>query len=587
VGTADGTYVNGVTLGSAGTAADGDPAAGFDGTDDHVDVGDVFDFPGTAPFSAEFWIRIPDTAVEGWQAPVSTGTLSAPRQGWQFWLAHDTSPFGIANVHTIGLQRWRDGTHDPSTSTTQLAAGVWYHIAGTYDGATIRLYVNGHLEHSRSSTLALLPDAAPLRFGGVDAGFLQGDLDEVAIYDHALDPDRVRAHARRGDAYRALVLGDRPGGYWRLGETGGSTAADELGGAGGTYQGGVTSGALGRTRDGDRAAVFDGTGAGVTLGDRFDFPATAAFSVEAWVRPADVASDFGRLVAKESDVDPRQGWKLMLQQGTNRVLAERWHDDVNDTAQSTTALRPHVWYHVAATYDGALLRLYVDGTLEATAASTRPLLDLAEPLRLGSRAGLYNHFHGTLDDVAVYPHVLSAAQIQAHHAAGGSTCGLPGTFAATADRDSTLDESTPATNPPPADLLVRSAAGADQRALVHAPLPHRPAGCDVTAAALRLTAASSTAGRTLEAAQVAADWTETGVTWAGQPPVTGTAATATSGPTVLFDVARAVRDQYAGVNHGFLVRDAAEDDPAGPQQVFLSREAAGPADRPQLTVTLG
>src|SRR5947208_2141916 len=69
-------------------------------------------------------------------------------------------------------------------------------------------------------------------------------------------------------------------------------------------------------------------------------------------------------------------------------------------------------------------------------------------------------------------------------------------------------------------------------------LPATPANCTVTAATLQLTVSSGTSGRTLQAFQAAATWTETGVTWNTQPATTGSAATtasATSG-TLSFSV---------------------------------------------------
>ncbi|MDP9428299.1 MAG: DNRLRE domain-containing protein [Actinomycetota bacterium] len=65
----------------------------------------------------------------------------------------------------------------------------------------------------------------------------------------------------------------------------------------------------------------------------------------------------------------------------------------------------------------------------------------------------------------------------------------------------------------------------------------------------------------------------------GEPAgTTGTPATASSATGwVEFDTTTIVQAQYAGTNHGFLIRDGAEDDASAQQHVYSSRE--GPTRR--------
>ena len=116
-------------------------------------------------------------------------------------------------------------------------------------------------------------------------------------------------------------------------------------------------------------------------------------------------------------------------------------------------------------------------------------------------------------------------------------------------------------------------------------LPTIPAGCDVVTATLRLYASSYKDGRTLQAVPLATAWTENLVTWGNQPATSGTAATTTSG----FDyrewtVTSQVQAMYTpGANHGFLIRDASEND-GGFDQAFHSREK-GTDNPPQLVIS--
>jgi hypothetical protein len=126
------------------------------------------------------------------------------------------------------------------------------------------------------------------------------------------------------------------------------------------------------------------------------------------------------------------------------------------------------------------------------------------------------------------------------------------------------------------------------RALVRFSLPPVPAGCSVTSATLRLHASAvSATERTLEALQVADDWSEGAVNWSNQPTTIGGAALTASGTGAGYrewNVSSQLRSMYAGSNNGFLIRDAGENY-GGAEQQFHSREHA--ANRPELVVRFG
>jgi hypothetical protein len=164
-------------------------------------------------------------------------------------------------------------------------------------------------------------------------------------------------------------------------------------------------------------------------------------------------------------------------------------------------------------------------------------------------------------------------------------CGPPVTVFAEAD--SWLDQNSASNNFGSDSILkVQSKGPGDNlRALVRFMLPESiPQGCAIQAARLRLYTASGTNGRTLQALQVAAGWTENSVTWSNQPQTTGAAATTRSGNGYReWNVATQLQLMYsAGVNHGFLIRDASEG-ASGSEQQFHSREKG--ESPPMLVIT--
>src|SRR5207247_6816835 len=78
----------------------------------------------------------------------------------------------------------------------------------------------------------------------------------------------------------------------------------------------------------------------------------------------------------------------------------------------TTALTANTWSHLAATYDGATIRLYVNGVQVASRAQTGAIATSTNPLQIGGDSLYGQYFAGRIDEVRLYNRALSAAQIQ-------------------------------------------------------------------------------------------------------------------------------------------------------------------------------
>ncbi len=78
----------------------------------------------------------------------------------------------------------------------------------------------------------------------------------------------------------------------------------------------------------------------------------------------------------------------------------------------TAALPTGAWTHLAATYDGTTLRLYVNGAQVAQLAVAGSIPTSNSPLRIGGNAIWGEWFNGLIDEVRVYNRALSAAEIQ-------------------------------------------------------------------------------------------------------------------------------------------------------------------------------
>jgi glucose/arabinose dehydrogenase/PKD repeat protein len=223
-------------------------------------------------------------------------------------------------------------------------------------------------------------------------------------------------------------------GEWGFNEGTGTTATDSSGrGNNGTTTGTTWSGS-GRYGG---ALSFNGTSSQVTVPDANSLDLTTGMTVEAWVNPT-TSANWRTVVLKEDRAASDLVYALYSAEpgagpgGWVRI------NNLTSAARSPVALPVNTWSHLATTYDGATLRLYVDGALVATQARTGPLPNSAAPLVIGGNAIWGEYFAGRIDEVRVYNRALSAAEI-------------------VADRDRPVAPPAPDTTPPTVSLTAPAA----------------------------------------------------------------------------------------------------------------------------------
>jgi Concanavalin A-like lectin/glucanases superfamily len=80
--------------------------------------------------------------------------------------------------------------------------------------------------------------------------------------------------------------------------------------------------------------------------------------------------------------------------------------------RGTATLAANTWTHLALTYDGATIRLYVNGTQVSSLAQTGTIVSSTNPLQIGGDSTFGQYFAGMIDEVRVYNVALTATQIQ-------------------------------------------------------------------------------------------------------------------------------------------------------------------------------
>jgi hypothetical protein len=165
----------------------------------------------------------------------------------------------------------------------------------------------------------------------------------------------------------------------------------------------------------NNALSFNGTSSRVDIVDSATLHLTTGMTLEAWVKPATSGNTWQNVVYKGND-----NYYLMAKSPTaGRPAGGGTIGGVKNTVSGTSVLPVGVWSHLAATYDGASLRLYVNGVQVASVAKTGNIKTSGNLLQIGGNTIFGQYFKGVIDEVKVYNRALSKAQIQADMNAAG------------------------------------------------------------------------------------------------------------------------------------------------------------------------
>lgn len=175
-----------VSVGQLGVSEDG--ATLIDGVDAFYTI------PGTDSSLSGNAAPTPEhLTIEAWVKP--TGSMNA--LGWSIVRNFGFDVYyqsgGKIKVDALGIANW--------DLVTPIEHDQWSHIAVTFDGVTTRLFVNGELADATEPPFVALPshagDITIGRFNNLTTSperHWRGSLDELALYDYALSPERIRTH---------------------------------------------------------------------------------------------------------------------------------------------------------------------------------------------------------------------------------------------------------------------------------------------------------------------------------------------------------------------------------------------------------
>jgi hypothetical protein len=431
----NGTHVNGPTPVSGKVAG----ALRFDGVNDHVRVPDHAELNvGTGNFTLDAWVR---TGSSGLIVLVDKRSGPTP-QGYSLFLVNGRLGFQMANgvgssvcAATPTPGRACVNYVAPPTSPN-VADGQWHHVAAVVDRADatsgVRLYVDGVQVFAGSPLTGNLDNTSDLYLGmrtpaQNGGGFLPGDLDEVELIKRALTQQEIQAIFNAGSAGKCKCVQPPLGmvAWYRM-----DGNANDFGGSNNPSATNAISFVAGK----DNQGVTFGSGGYIEI-PHSSALAIQRFTIDAWVKPngAPLApasnNDFWGAVIVQKGLSPPTGY-------TNVPISLWWSaqqqkfgftfgNQNTDRIVSSSTFPAGQWYHVAATYDGSTMKLYVNGNLEASKPFTSSITyDPSIPWTIGSTAapiraaGYPRTFNGVIDEVEIFNRALSQAEIQAIYKPG-------------------------------------------------------------------------------------------------------------------------------------------------------------------------
>jgi len=157
------------------------------------------------------------------------------------------------------------------------------------------------------------------------------------------------------------------------------------------------------------ALSFNGSSSWVTAADSATLDLTNGMTLEGWVNPSAGGTTWRTVLIKQNT--NALVYSMYSNTDTQRPSGHVFTNTEFDT-RGTAAVPLNTWTFLSATYDGAALRFYVNGTQVSSKAVTGSMPNSSGVLRIGGNSVWGEYFAGLIDNVRVYSRALSASEIQ-------------------------------------------------------------------------------------------------------------------------------------------------------------------------------
>lgn len=379
---------------------------GFDGVDE---FGANTNAPfATNPFTIASWIYLESGG------PSTSTILSNGRIVITATLVAGSSPARSSITGTINTT-----SGSTTLSAGELEHGAWHHIAVCHSATQSTMYLDGQMQTSGVAAASLVTGFS-LGIGRnpqTGSQYYRGNLSDLRYYNRVLTAgdinELITGAIPPPDITTGLV------GWWKMTEGSGTNIPDSSG----NNNAGTITGATWSERHGQKCLVFDGNDK-VTIQDSASLT-SSTITMAAWV-DAPSSPGYGAVMDRAGYVP---GWTPMscammfhdnssvTQDGqTFNVLNGELSisSSINGNSRSVTAQISHNrWHHIVVIAGATGTKIYRDGILQSSAASSTLQIGNGYGLYLGYRLTNGSYFSGAMRDVRYYNRGLLAADVAA------------------------------------------------------------------------------------------------------------------------------------------------------------------------------
>ncbi|MFZ2190463.1 MAG: LamG-like jellyroll fold domain-containing protein [Candidatus Magasanikiibacteriota bacterium] len=378
-----------------------DRAVQFDGINDYTYLDNSEFTAPTDQLTIEAWIK-PESNV------YSTTTIyqTVVAKGLNFELL--ISDAGLLHAGVRNQNNVRVGLDVANT----VRMSEWNYVAMTYDGVSIKAYVNGVKVGERAQTGLISQTTENLSVGMLNGRMnaFQGILDEVKIYKQALSVEELKAN------YDSLIftppVNNTTDLHFTFSEaTSANTFADETRVIFAQCPNGYCP-VSGVTGINGTALQFDGQNDYLLLYDSQYTKPADKLTLEAWIKPepnfSSANSLYQSIISKSTIFELDITDVGAIRAGITNIDGTRVAFDTQNSIKMSQ------WNHVAMTYDGNMIRVYANGVKVGEKAQTGLIKNLDYLTYVGKLGNVYS-YQGLMDEVKIHTQTLSDAEISAEY----------------------------------------------------------------------------------------------------------------------------------------------------------------------------
>lgn len=302
-----------------------------------------------------------------------------------------------------------------NASTSTVTANKWYHGAVTYDGSTIKLYLDGKLEKSASVTAEGCDGTWVMGVSHSGGSAFDGQMDEMRIWNDVRTESEIRKnmyHPLAGNEANLLA-------YYKFDQVSSTFLPDVSSNSNsGTLSNFSLSGSNSNWVASDAPIVarananqiagpgngleFDGSNDYVSVSNFLD-PSSSSWTAEGWFN-TDVTSTSTLITQANGSASSNGRVYLRIANGVLETYLG------GSKISGTTSLQTGEWYHAAIVYDGTTVKTYLNGLLEISKVKSISTCD--GDLIIGSNKSFASNFNGKMDEWRFWSSTRTQAEIQ-------------------------------------------------------------------------------------------------------------------------------------------------------------------------------